>query len=294
MLLEMAREEYLLARHLEGLSPRTLEEYDRKTSRFVTFVQGLGVNDIGEVTTGDIKKYLSALIGTCNMVTVGIHVKILRTYFRWLVINGILETDPMARIPKPREPNRFPYILSEAELSKLLKVARPSPRDFAVVSVLLDSGIRASELCGLTLGDLDLRDQCLIVRQGKGGKGRAVFFCDLTARALSRWLVARGDVLCDSLFVSQYNRPLTRSGLLQIINRLGKRAGIENGKRVSPHVLRASCATCYVKNGGDPHSLSRLLGHSSTRMAERYVNLVANDVREIHKRCSPVRSVING
>jgi site-specific recombinase XerD len=286
--LEAIRQEYLLAKMLEGLTNQTMGAYEEKTARFITYLRGAGIEDIAQVTAGDIRGYLGSLTVTCNSVTVGIHHKILRTFFRWLATNEYIPADPMSRVPKPREPHPYPHVLSEAELQALLKAARPNPRDYAVVTLLLDCGIRASECCDLTVDDLDIRGCRLVVRCGKGQRGRAVYFSDLTARALARWLAVRPDSYCDALFLSQYREPLTRSGVLQLINRLGRKAGIENGKRVSPHVMRASFASCFVKAGGDAHSLARLMGHSSTRMAERYVSMAGDEVREIHGRCSPV------
>lgn len=285
--LESVRQEYLLAKMLEGLTSQTLGAYEEKTGRFTAYLQKAGVADIAQVTAGEIRGYLGGLTATCGPVTIGIHHKCLRTYFRWLLLNEYLDSDPMEKVPKPREPHPYPHVLSEAELQRLLKVARPSPRDYAALLVLIDCGVRASEFLALSLEDLDLRSRRLVVRCGKGQKGRVTYFSDLTARALARWLAVRPESYSDALFLSQYREPFTRSGVLQLVNRLGRKAGIE-GKRVSPHVLRASCATCFAKSGGDAHSLARLLGHSSTRMAEHYVAMAGEDVAEVHRRCSPV------
>jgi len=283
--LEAARQEFLLAKYLEGLSPRTVDIYEEIIGRFISFAGS--TLDLSDLKAPLIRQYLASLT-SCNEVTKGIHVKCLRAFCRWLVANEYLEKNHMDKIPSPKEPQTFPRVLSEEELRALLKVARPSPRDYSIVALLVDCGLRSTELCRLELDGLDLRGRSVTVKSGKGGKGRLVFLSDLTARAISRWLSVRPDVFCNALFTSSRKEALTRSGLQQILSRLKNRTGIENGKRVSPSVLRASCATCFVKNGGDPHSLARLLGHSSTRMAERYVNLLADDVKEIHRRCSPV------
>jgi integrase/recombinase XerD len=180
-------------------------------------------------------------------------------------------------------------VLAEDDIRKLIQAAKKKPRDLALVLVMLDTGIRASECCHLTLDDVDIDGRSLLVRNGKGQKERYVFFSDTTARALSRWLAYRpADAFDDTLFISQKtHQAMTRNCLCVVIKRLGERAGI-TGTRVSPHTLRHTFATQWIKAGGDSHSLMRLMGHTTTRMAEVYVHLVGADVSELHRRYSPV------
>jgi integrase/recombinase XerD len=153
----------------------------------------------------------------------------------------------------------------------------------------LDTGVRASECCNLTLDDVDIEARSLLIRNGKGGKDRYTFFSDTTARAISRWLVYRpADTFDDALFISQRTGlRLNRNSLAMVVKRVGERAGIK-GVRVSPHTMRHCFATAWIRNGGDSHSLMMLMGHTTTRMAERYVHLVGADVSELHRRYSPV------
>jgi integrase/recombinase XerD len=171
----------------------------------------------------------------------------------------------------------------------MISVAKKKPRDLALVLVLLDTGIRASECCHLSLDDVDLEGRSLLVRNGKGQKDRLVFFSDLTARALRRWLACRpADVVDDAVFLSQKTgAALTRNSLAVAVKRLGARAGI-NGASISPHTLRRTFATRWILNGGDSHSLQRMMGHASIRQAEVYVHLASGDVATAHQRYSPV------
>jgi site-specific recombinase XerD len=281
-----ATSDFLLAKQIEGLSKNTLGEYSTKTARFAAFLSQVGIHDVEDVTAHHVRQYLASLEG-CSSVTVGIHVKILRTYFRWLVRNAYLESDPMEMIPTPKVPRIFPYVLSEDEVAELLAVARASDRDHAILLLLLDTGVRASELCDMTVDGISLATRSARV-YGKGQKERTVFYSDVTARAVARWLTVRDPAdLVDNLFVGRTGQPLTRSGMLQLVRRLGRKAGID-GKRISPHTLRHTFATLYVKEGGDAHSLQQMLGHTTTKMAEAYVNLVGRDIAEAHRKYSPV------
>jgi site-specific recombinase XerD len=235
---ELARQDYLLSKQLQGVSPRTLSDYDGSTRQFMEFLVD---NDL-PLTTRSIRQYLSTL--DVGPVTLGIRIKVLRTFCHWLHFEGYLHTDVMAAIPNPKVPTVFPSVLAEDDIRKLVETAKKKPRDLALILVLLDTGIRASECCHLTLDDVDIEAKSLLIRNGKGQKERYVFFSDTTARALSRWLAYRPtDVLDDSVFIS--NRTLermTRNCLAVAIKRLGDRAGIK-GARVSPHTLRHTFAT---------------------------------------------------
>ncbi|MCG2794918.1 MAG: tyrosine-type recombinase/integrase [Actinomycetia bacterium] len=280
---KLAREDYLLAKQLQGVSPRTLSDYDDGTRKFVEYLEE---NDL-DLTTATIRQFLGGL--DVNPNTLGIRIKVLRTFCRWLHAEGYLRNDVMAPVPNPKVPQVYPRVLDEDDIRKLIRAAKRKPRDLAIVLVLLDTGIRASECCNLSLGDIDLNGQSLLIRNGKGQKQRFTFFSDTTARAISRWLAYRPtDSLDDVLFVSQKTgMRLNRNSLAMAIKRLGERAGIK-GTRVSPHALRHTFATAWIRNGGDTHSLQKMMGHTTTRMAERYVHLVSADVSALHRRYSLV------
>lgn len=195
---ELARQDYLLAKQLQGVSPRTLSDYDGGTQQFVEYLEDNGL----PLTTGTIRQFLAGLDGV-GLVTLGIRIKVLRTFCRWLHAEGYLSSDPMDKIPNPKVPTVYPYILAEDDIRRLIQTAKKKPRDLALVLLLLDTGVRASECCNLTLDDVDIEARSLLIRNGKGAKDRYTFFSDTTARAISRWLVSRpADVFDDALFIS--------------------------------------------------------------------------------------------
>lgn len=220
----------------------------------------------------------------------------LRCLFNWLVADGAIPVSPLDKIPKPAVRTEQVQPFSEEQIQALLKAARRSPnpkRDEAIVLFLYDTGVRASELCGLTMNNLDLTSRHAQVL-GKGNKRRAVYFSRETAKLLSHYLRKAQRQDDDPVFLSASgvgpSAPLTRSGLLQLVGKLGKAAGIK-GMKVSPHVFRHSAAIQLLRNGCDVYSLMSILGHTSLTVCQNYLKLSKLDVENQHRRYSPVDSL---
>jgi len=278
--LQATRTEYLFSKQVDGLATGTLKIYEYVTRYFVEFLDGQ------EISPTTIRGFVFSLKEKYNPTTVNIYVRSLRTYINWLVANEYLNSNPMEGIKTPRAPSKFFNVLSVEEVVAMVKVAKKKPRDAALLLFLLDTGVRASELCNLKLEDLSLAN-CSAKVYGKGGKERVVFFSPPTGKALAKWLSVRPDTPFENaLFIGVRGDALTRHGLANVINRLSNKAGIE--RRIAPHTLRHTFATMYVRGGGDPHSLQQALGHTTLYMAMRYVDFVGRDLAEAHQRYSPV------
>jgi site-specific recombinase XerD len=160
-------------------------------------------------------------------------------------------------------------------------------RDRALVLLMLDTGIRLGELVALSVGDVDLVEgRCRVM--GKGSKERVVPLGGRARRAIRTSLLARGSLSADDpLFVGRQGARLTPRALQQMVRRLARSAGVT--QRCSPHVLRHSFARAFLANGGDVFSLQRILGHSpsSLQVTRRYVRLLDDDLRAVHRRVSP-------
>jgi integrase/recombinase XerD len=286
--LQSVREEYLLSCQIDGKAEGTLKIYSLVTRLLAEFLGG------EEITPHSIRRFLLWLSEdrTLNTTTVNIYARALRTYVRWMTREGYLWEDTMKDIKTPKVPRKFPNVLPDDDLKRLLAVAKSEPRDNAILLFLLDTGVRAGELCGLSLEDISLGTSTARVL-GKGGKERTVFYSKITAKALAKWLSFRPPVLHDDpVFTSQKRKErLTPHGLIQVVQRLARKASIE--RRVTPHTLRHTFATLYIRNGGDSHTLQHLLGHSTLAMAQRYVDLVGRDLSEAHSRYSPVARITN-
>ena len=219
-----------------------------------------------------------------------------RSFFDWLVEVGEIQQNPLAHIPRPRVREEEQAALPLDQVNALLQAAQESAdstRNLAILSFLLDTGCRASELISVQLDDLDITNRCCPVI-GKGNKQRMLYFGANTAYALQKYMSetipARAQHTTESsgcLFVSSYHyRPLTRSGLLQLLERLGKKAGIKAS--VSPHALRRTFAVQTLKNGANVFSVQAMLGHSSLRMTQKYCRLAQTDVETQHRQFSPM------
>ncbi len=224
----------------------------------------------------------------------------LTTLFSWLVEEGAIEVSPMARIKPPVHRSDQVQPFKAAQVSALIRAARQSPfaiRDLTIVLMLLDTAMRASELCALTRADVDMENRQVRVL-GKGNKHRILPFGRRTTKALWNYLQqeapADGEGEDDTerhVFVGARGRhagePLTRSGVLQIITRLGQSAGIE-AVRCSPHTFRHTFAIEFLRNGGNQFTLQQLLGHTDLDMTSRYVAIAQADMQNQHRKFSPV------
>lgn len=266
----------------DALSPSTERNYHYVMDSFVVFLK----QDPAGATTEDIRDYLSALRKRgLAPATIATHHRILRLFFNFLKEEGMLDTSPVSNLKPPRMPRQYPRIVSDEDMAKLLRAAhRSSQRDYAVILVFLDCGLRLGELCGLDIDDLDITTQSLRVRNGKGSRERQVFFGQTTGKALKKWLRHRGvEAFEEALFINKHRERLAPRGVQRMLRRLGVRSDV----KVTPHRLRHTFATNYCRNGGDPFSLQRLLGHQDIRTCAIYVEMSGAALRDAHRRASP-------
>lgn len=224
--------------------------------------------------------------------TVVTYFNVLRTLCAHLVETEALPVSPMAKLKPPIDrPDQIQPFTGE-QVSALEAQARRSVyplRDSAIVLLLLDTGMRASELCGLRVQDVDLVGRRCVVR-GKGGKERALSLGQRATRAVWAHLRGREDEPEAALFQSQRGqRPgegFTRSGLTQLIHRLGEAAGIV-GVRCSPHTFRHTFSIEFLRAGGNQFTLMEILGHQDLKQTSRYLRLAQADIERQHRAFSP-------
>ncbi len=282
-------EEYLTWLTVErGRSANTLAAYRRDLGAYWVWlaVRGSGLDDVG---TGDLDAYVGHLRARgLAPSSVKRAVVAVRGLHRFRAEEGLAPTDPTVGAETPRVPSGLPKALTEAEVERLLaEVVGDDPvarRDRALVEVLYGTGARISEVCGLGLGDVDL-DAGLLRLFGKGAKERVVPLGRWARVALASWLDAagrgvlapeqwarRGDA--DAVFLNQRGGRLGRQGAWAIVRGHGDAAGL--GDRLTPHVLRHSCATHMLDHGADIRAVQELLGHASISTTQVYT-LVSND-----------------
>jgi len=217
----------------------------------------------------------------------------LRAFFRWLVKEGVIESCPMDKIDPPVARGDQIKPFTQGEITSLLAAAKKSKhprRDEAIMLLLLDTGMRVSELTNLRVRDIDLHERrCTVL--GKGNKRRTVYFGKDTTKALFGYLRDERPEPGDPLFRSDRGRRagdgLTRFGVAQMLERAAKLAKI-SATRCSPHTFRHTMAVSFLRNGGQTFALKELLGHTDLKMTSRYVSLAQADIAAQAKRFSPV------
>jgi site-specific recombinase XerD len=275
---------------VEGRSRKTLGLYTWVFDHFQAFISDTPLADIHP---GVIRQYLAH----CQergfaKASLGMNYRVLHAFFNWLKREGIVTANPLEGIGPPRQPKQYPFVLDESQVRALLGACDKSTahgvRNYAMLLLFVDCGLRLNELIGLRLGDVSVAQRSLKVH-GKGARDRIVFMGARTAKAHRRWLELRGfrTGYSDALFIDRKGEPLKPRWVQQVIARLGVKAGIK-GVRVSPHTLRHTAATLAVKNGMDPFALQRLFGWENISTALKYVHLAGTALREAHAKASPV------
>jgi integrase/recombinase XerD len=216
-----------------------------------------------------------------------------RTYFSFLLAEGVLEDDPTERLESPRVLRSLPDHLSHEEVERFLEALEPDHplfwRDRAILELLYATGMRVSELAQLPLRSLDLDDGFLTVF-GKGSKERLVPVGGPARRALERYLrdlrpELEGGEGKGRVFLTARGRPLSRQTVFNLVKKAAERAGIE--KTVSPHTLRHTFATHLLEGGADLAAVQELLGHADISTTQIYTHVDREYLREMHRTHHP-------
>jgi len=324
--LSLAIAAFLLDKRIAGCSPNTLRNYTLHLQRLRDHLEA--DPDLAAITVEQLKSFLNALM-TARIAPRGVAARPARRLSAKTIQNvhtclcslwtwALKEGHAQQHLPRaidvaaPERPVVEPFTKEQiqellgatthsATWERLPETATELPRerqfrDKAIILFLLDTGVRAGELCQLDVGDLDLSAGHAMVRS-KGrlnsgeGKARPICFSPTTIRALHRYLAERkalGDRnAARPLFATRVGRRFDRRYLAKHLRRLGRRAGV---KDVHTHRFRHTFAINYLRNGGDVYTLQDLLGHTSLDMVRRYLHLAQVDVDSAHRRASPVEN----
>jgi site-specific recombinase XerD len=284
-------DDFLLSGRVEGKKSTTLRWYKETLTPFTTFVNHEGLSQ------ASLRKYVNKLFDRLKIATVDNHIRAIKTFLRFLYKEGYVEEDFSASLKRPRLPKQFPHVLNDEQVMALLKAPNKKTwegfRNYVILLTFLDTGIRLSELLGLTVDRVNLVKGSLLVT-GKGSKDRELYMGRTLKKEMVKWLKMRGfHPYEDHVFISRDGRPLKKRHVQQILKRLGKKAGIE-GTRCSPHTLRHTSATNFIRNGGDVFTLQRVLGHADIQTCMIYVHMGGRQLQEAVLRFSPVDRLERG
>jgi integrase/recombinase XerD len=293
-------EGYLLSLGARHLSQHTIDDYSRTLAKFTKFMEDdCAVN---EITSQHIETFLASYKNLSNKSLLNYYVG-LSSLWTWLVNEGIVKANIVRKIKPPRAERKEVVPLTEAEVKAIMSALNRSrvyvrqgqnvdhslgsfERNRAIILLMLDTGVRASELCDLKIEDVDNRNNRIFVKHGKGMKERTLPFSPRTGQMIWRYLATRETAQpVDALFVGRLNRPMTRTKLAEMFAGIGRRAGVHN---VHPHRFRHTFAIQYLRNGGNAYTLQHMLGHSTLETVKIYLKLAQIDVDQMHRRASPV------
>jgi integrase/recombinase XerD len=281
-----AIEHFLTAKAAEGASPKTIEWYRMVLRRAG---RDLGADRaLDSLTPNELRVWLLTLRETLSPISVAGYVRGLKAFGRWCAAEEVADAGALRGLRRPRVPHKLVEPLSDGALRRLLEAG--STRDRAIVLIMLDTGLRLSEVAGLRA--CDLRPDGSVKVTGKGARERIVPVGGVARQALVRYLREDGSTdPAQPIFRSRRGGALGWRGIQQVFNRLRARADIPG--RCSPHLLRHTFARAYLVNGGDAFSLQRILGHATLDMVKRYVALADTDLAGRHRAASPADRLLS-
>ena len=272
-------------RTLEGrnASPETIRAYTTSLSQFrgylaASYPSGLRVD---EVQQEDIEEYLTTLARRgLSGVTRANRLAAIRELFRFSVRRGLIPASPAFEVSTPRREKRGRVWLRPDEYTKLLSAAGGNLRDFCILQLFLQTGVRVSELVSLNVDDVDLPGKLLRVRAGKGQQARDIPLEKKAIRALKSWIDLRGYVATtDALFPNRYGQRLSDRSVRELLTIYREAAGIT--KRATPHSLRHTFASYKAKAGVPLPMLKDMLGHAKLSTTQIYTHVDQVDAHKV-------------
>ena len=286
-----------------GLSPNTLAAYERDLSRYTDFLSSRGIDGPDAVSEEDVSAFVEAIRAGGDGArplaasSASRTVTAVRGWHRFLLAEGSTAVDPAAAVRPPQVGRRLPKALSVEEVRRLLEAgADPdSPaglRDRALLELLYATGARISEAVGLAVDDLD-RDSHCVRLFGKGRKERIVPVGRCARDALDAYLVRGRPLLAQrgrgapEVFLNTLGRPLSRQSAWGVLRQAAERAGLGEGRHVSPHTLRHSFATHLLAGGADVRVVQEMLGHASVTTTQRDTKITVEHLRRVYATSHP-------
>jgi integrase/recombinase XerD len=278
----------------KGLSKNTIEAYGHGLSRFLNHLKGKGVQEVEEISKFHIRGFLQALkkkgLSTRTIVR---NLVVLRTFFRFLIQEGILEKNPVENLESPKVTKTLPEILTLKEIEQLLEQPDPQTalgkRDRAMLEILYATGMRVSELTQLPIHQVNLEGGYVLL-YGKGSKERIV---PLGSEAMkwvalylkeSRGMLAKGKE-SPFLFINRSGKAMSRQRFWKSLKDYARRALLR--KRITPHLLRHSFASHLLERGADLRSVQMMLGHVDISTTQIYTHVTGDRLKKVHRQYHP-------
>ena len=285
-----------LERHLAG---STVVAYRRDVSQLAAFL-ARGHRPLPRATLNDLRRFLAqmATLGYAR-ASIARRVGAIHTFYRWAAANGRVRSDPAALLGRPKVASRLPTVLRVREATALVEAPDPTGddeceraialRDRAILELLYGSGLRVSEVAGLTLDRVDL-DRGRVLVLGKGDKERELPLSDPACDAIRAWIRdGRPRMVPEApstaLFLNRRNAQVGARDVRRLVGRYGDVTLA--GRRVTPHTLRHTFATHLLEGGADIRAVQELLGHASVATTQRYTHVTRSRLFEAYRQSHP-------
>lgn len=262
-------------------SAATITAYRTDLQQFVRFLAETNclVASPTDVTRADVAEFLAHLAEQgISGNTRARKLASIREYFRFLESESLVDKNPTLGVQTPKKERGSRTALRLDEYTKLLSLAGANPRDYAILQVFLQTGIRVSELCALTRADIDFERRTIHVGNGKGQKARTIELEKKGIQAIKSYLAVRPESLHDELFLNYQGQPLSERGVRKMVAKYLKASGIT--KKISPHSLRHTFATYKAERGVSPYVLREWLGHARLDTTQIYVHMARENSKK--------------
>jgi integrase/recombinase XerD len=278
----------------KGLSRNTIEAYSHGLTRFLNHLRGKGVQEIREVGKFHIRGFLLALRGkNLNTKSIVRNLVAIRTFFRFLIQEGVLESNPVEELESPKVTKTLPEILTLEEIEQILEqpnLQTPlGTRDRAMLEMLYATGMRVSELTQLPIHQVNLEGGYVLL-YGKGSKERIVPLGTEAMKWVTVYLKTARGILSKgkenpSLFINRSGKGMSRQRFWKNLKDYVRRAGLR--KRITPHLLRHSFASHLLERGADLRSVQMMLGHADISTTQIYTHVTGERLKKVHKQYHP-------
>jgi integrase/recombinase XerC len=282
-----------------NVSPNTVIAYRDDLESFVGFLcndyltLGRDQLELAKVDHLAVRSYLAHLSRRkMSRASMARHLSAMRTFFKYLVREGVVEANPARSVATPKKEKHLPAVMQTSDIALLLEQPDTSGilgvRDLAWLEMLYASGLRIGELVGIDVDDLEMRAR-LVKVHGKGSKERIVPFGSKAETAVRAWLALRGELVHDveeqAVFVNFRGKRITTRSIHRLFDRYLKQASLRAG--ISPHTMRHSFATHLLNAGADLRGIQELLGHASLSTTQKYTHLNDWQLMAVYKKAHP-------
>jgi integrase/recombinase XerD len=297
-----------------GRSLKTISWYSEILLRYFAFLEKAkllkSVNKLGKV---ELEKYILHLqqarkwsnrspgkeYGKLSAFSIQGHVRAIKCFWGWLLEEGHIEKNPLTKFPLPRVPKNLISIMTVDHVKQLLKTLDKNTslgiRNYLILILLLDTGLRIGELVNIKLSDIDTVQGSIRVT-GKGQKQRFTFFSKYVRKELNKYLKNIRTTLCQVnspyLFPEKDGGHLAINAIQQALRRIKQKAGLQDIK-CHPHIFRHTFATSFISKGGGALALKDLLGHESLQTTQKYVHLQPEDLQKEHAKYTPLDDIFS-